>query len=70
MGGTIVLSEPGSFKGTSGDIVTLDAAVILNGVGKGPIRLPIEAVEALLALAKDERYVDFAKKYGPKANKK
>lgn len=61
-GGSFMLSEAGSFTGNSGEIVKLGAALVVIGVKAKPIRLPLDVVEAIIALGENDQYREFIKK--------
>jgi len=61
-GGSLTLSAAGSFTGKDGELVKLDAALIIIGVRAKPIRLPLDVVEATIALRNNDAYKEFAKK--------
>ena len=57
-----MLSEAGSFTGNNGEIVKLDAALVVIGVKAKPIRLPLDVVEAIIALGENDQYKEFITK--------
>lgn len=61
-GGSLLLSEAGEFKGKTGELVKLDHAVVVIGVKSKPIRLPLDAVDAIISLGKNDDYKEFVKK--------
>lgn len=61
-GGSLTLSDAGSFTGKNGELVKLDAALVIIGVRAKPIRLPLDVVEAIIALGNNDSYKEFAEK--------
>jgi hypothetical protein len=61
-GGSLMLSEAGSFTGKTGEIVKLEPAVVVIGVKSKAIRLPVDVVDAIIALGKNDDYKEFARK--------
>lgn len=57
-----MLSDAGSFTGNNGELVKLDAALVVIGVKAKPIRLPLDVVDAIIALGKNDEYKEFVKK--------
>jgi hypothetical protein len=61
-GGSLLLSDAGEFKGKTGELVKLEAAVVVIGVKAKAIRLPLDVVDAIIALGKNDDYKEFSKK--------
>lgn len=61
-GGSFILSESGEFTGSNGELVKLEAAVVIVGVKSKPIRIPLDVMDAAGALVNTDAYKEFAKK--------
>lgn len=60
-GGSIQLAEAWQGINKKGVPAKYDAAVIVFGASYQPLRLPLDVVEAIIALGKSDQYREFVK---------